>query len=309
MNTDEHRLMKAGVLHLCLSVFICGSVFVTGCQPKNPPAKPVYTGPTEPLVDVVAAVNQNNGRLPTLWAEVGRMTASYSDDRGKRHNETLTGGNLLYRGPRNVRLLGSHTLGGQVLDLGSSEERYWLSIKSPGPDTAWWGRFANLGKPCSQPIPIRPDLLLEVLGISTIETDLTQLPAPVMRYNSDRDAYMLVWVTQLQDRWVATREVWYDRQTKRPTLVNLFDADGRVTLRAYLTRHEPVEIANLPREQWPVVAREYDLRFPETGSTLRLQLGQVKLSNRGAPGAATFNFQPDRAGVSKVIQLDEACGP
>ena len=43
---------------------------------------------------------------------------------------------------------------------------------------------------------------------------------------------------------------------------------------------------------------------------LNLRLGQVKLKNKGAPSQATFNFSPDarRLGVSKVIQLDEACG-
>jgi hypothetical protein len=302
--------MKNATAYLRASAFICGLiVLVVGCGPKTPPARKAYTGPTESLAEVVAAVNENNSRLPTFWAEVAKMTASYVDDRGKRQNETLDGGNLLYRGPRNVRLLGSKTLVGPILDLGNNEETYWLSIKSPGPDTAWWGHFENLGKPCSQPIPIRPDLLMEVLGISILETDLTRLPAPILRFNSDEDAYMLLWTSKLPDRWVATREVWYDRQSYRPKLVNLFDADGRVVLRAYLMNHKPVELANTPRDQWPVVATEYDLRFPETGSTLRLRLGQVKLSNKGAPSARTFNFQPDRAGVSKVIQLDEACGP
>jgi hypothetical protein len=79
-----------------------------------------------------------------------------------------------------------------------------------------------------------------------------------------------------------------------------------------LTKHEPVEIPNVSKSDWPSVATEYDLFFPDPngGSRLYLRLGAVKLRNRGAPSGASFNFSPDaaRLGVSKVIQLDESCG-
>ncbi|MEA2736001.1 MAG: hypothetical protein QOE14_2452, partial [Humisphaera sp.] len=229
----------------------------------------------------------------------------------KHQDEKLDGGNLLYRQqPRSLRLDGNKIVLGNVMQLGSNEEFYWLAIKE-GPDTAWWGRQMHVGKECSQPIPIQPAMLMEVLGITTFNSNFVEPPAPVMRFNNDQDAYTFIWIAPAGDRFVATREVWYDRATKRPKLVVLYGDEGRVILRAYLAGHKPVEIENAPREQWPTVATEYDLFFPETGAKLNLRLGQVKLKNRGAPSQATFNFTPDarRLGVSKVIQLDEACGP
>ena len=302
--------MKVRFFHLCLSVFICVSFFM-GCCPKPQPTTKGDFAPTEPMADVVAAINRNNSRLPTLWAEIGRVRAQFTDDNGRPTDETLDGGVLLYRQePRSVRLVGNKLIVGQVLDLGSNEDVYWLSVKE-GPDTAWWGHYENLGKPCSKPLPIRPDLLFEVLGISLFNPDLAALPAPVMRFNHDTGSYMFVWVTQFDDRWVATREVWYDRTHMRPTHVILYDVNGRVTLRAFLGDHKPVEVAGVPREQWPSVASEYDLFFPENKSKLTMRLGTIKLQNRGAPSQASFNFNPDarRLGVSKLIQLDEACGP
>jgi hypothetical protein len=158
---------------------------------------------------------------------------------------------------------------------------------------------------------MQPALLMEVLGVTAFETNFAAPPAPVMRFNNDADAYTFIWIVPAGDRFVATREVWYDRATKRPKLVVLYDFNGRVTLRAYLMNHQPVQMENLPREQWPSVATEYDLFFPDTGAKLNLRLDTVKLKNKGAPSQATFNFTPDarRLGVSKVIQLDEACGP
>jgi hypothetical protein len=239
------------------------------------------------------------------------MRAQFTDDNGKRHDETLDGGNLLYRQqPRSLRLNGNKLVVGNVLELGSNEDVYWLAIKE-GPDTGWWGRHENIGAECSQPIPIQPNMLMEVLGLTAFNPNLAEAPAPVMRFNNDADAYTFIWVAPAGDRFVAIREVWYDRKTKLPKLVVLYDAHGRVTLRAYLSDHKPVEIDNVPREQWPLVAGEYDLFFPETGAKLNLRLGQLKLKNKGAPSQATFNFTPDarRLGVSNLIQLDEACGP
>ena len=282
-----------------------------GCHPKAESNRTIYLGPTESMDDVVVAINENNARLPTLWADIRDIRVQFTDDNGEHQDEKLDGGNLLYRQqPRSLRLTGDKLVLGNVLQLGSNEDVYWLAIKQ-GPDTAWWGRQQNVGKKCSQPIPIQPAMLMEVLGITTFNRDFAEPPMPVMRFNNDQDAYTFIWVAPAGDRYVATREVWYDRKTKNPKLVVLYGNEGRVILRAYLANHKPVEIENTPRERWPSVASEYDLFFPETGAKLNLRLGQVKLKNRGAPSQATFNFTPDarRLGVSKVIQLDEACGP
>jgi hypothetical protein len=296
------RAFPFSIFHIPFAIFI-----LYGCGPKQPEKKAPYIGPTESIYDVVEAVNKNNRRLPTLWANVSEMDASIVDDSGKRHDEVLSGG-LLYRAPREVLLKGSKDVVGEVVQIGSNTDTYWLTAKSPGPDTAWWGRYKYLGSPCVKPIPIRPDLVLEVLGISTINEDFNALPAPVMRFNNDADAYMLTWNSKLPDRWVAVKEVWYDRQTKRPMLVLLFDVDGRVLLRAKLSQHKPVELPDGDKATWPTVATRYELFFPDSGSKLRLQLDDVKLSRKGAPNDASFRFSPQRAGVAKVIQLDEDCG-
>ena len=287
-------------------MFICGSVLI-GCV-KPPPRKPIFTGPTETTSEVVQAINTNNRKLPTLFASIRELEASIVDDRGKRHNEVM-GGRLLYRSPNEVLLIGNKPVAGDVVTLGSNEEQYWLVAKAPGPDTTWWGWYRHLGKPCAQPIPMRPDLVLEVLGITTINEDFNQLPAPVMRYNNDADAYMFIWNAKLPDRWIAVKEIWYDRQTKRPTRIALFDAHGRPVLHAFLSKHKPVALDDVAESAWPVVPGEYRLFFPDTGSRLRMELGDVALTGGRikAPNDRTFRFNPGSTGVSKVIQLDEAC--
>lgn len=266
-----------------------------------------YSGPTEPIAQVISDINTNNGELPTLWAR-HYFEATIVDDKKQSHFVNGDGA-LLFRRPQHMLLVGTKPGAGRVFEIGSTPENYWLKIV-PEVDTTWWGKYENLGKPCVQKVPIAPDQVFEVLGVSTFNTDLTQLPAPVMRFNNDADAYMFVWVARLPDRYAAMKEVWYDRQTKLPKLVILFDENGRVQLRAYLSKHQPVEVPDVPRERWPKVATNYDLYFPETGTKMRFELSDMTLDKNGVPSRKGIVFPgatPEEAGTAKVIQLDAPC--
>ena len=293
----------------CYAVILCA--LLLGCAHNNRRVRDPYTGPTLSMYEAVQKINANNRRLPTLNV-TQEMDVSIVDPQTKKVDNAQLSGALLYRQGRDLLILATKTGAGRVFELGSNRDTYWMSVKV-GPDTTWWGRYENLGKPCAQEIPIRPDLIQQVLGIATIGEDFNQLPAPTMRFNNDADAYMFVWNGKLPDRWVAVREVWYDRQTLLPRLVLLFDANGRVVLRAYLSEHRKVKLENVPESQWPQVATEYRLYFPDSGSKLSLHFTDVALSqplrSRQVPDDRSFHFDPERTYTSKVIQLDEACGP
>src|SRR5438552_7872526 len=173
-----------------------------GCRHVQQTQRDVYTGPTLTMSELVNRINANNQKIPTLWAR-HEMEAAIVDEKKDVHNELMSG-ELLYRADREMLLVGRKDPIGRVFELGSNADVYWMSIKV-GPDTAWWGRYRNLGKPCSEPIAIRPDLIMQVLGVATISRNLLEQPAPVMRFNPDTDSYMVVWNAQQIDRWVAIK--------------------------------------------------------------------------------------------------------
>lgn len=281
-------------------------VLVTGCCPR--PARVVnrgeYRGPTKPLAVVVDRVNRNNQQLPTLWGRF-RFTADVVQDGKSRR---LDGdGNLLYANPSNLAMKLTHPAAGTVLEMGVNPEQYW--VIDPREDTMWWGRTPNAGKPCARAVPIRPDLIAAVLAVGAVETDLARLPAPVMRFDYERDAYVVVWVAPEYEtppaRYVAQREVWYDRATLRPTQVRLYDVDGRVLVKADLSNHAKVDDTD-----GAVVARRLDLLLPDSGSAMTIDLTQVKLTSNGRPREGSFAMpDPSTAGARKVQQVDEECGP
>ena len=279
------------------------ALLLTGCVPPKPAVRLAYFGPTESMAAVAAAVNANNTRIPSLYALLSYRAQIV--DPQNHHTTTVSGdGTLLFRRPRGLLLRGKEAIAGEIFAIGSNDSEFWLKIGGEV-DTTWWGHYANLGKPGCQPMPIRPDLVLEVLGITTFNADLLQEPAPTLRFNNDSDAYMFDWNVRGPDRWITQKEIWYDRVTKLPELVLLFDDDGRVVLRAKLSQHLPLPITDLPREQWPKVASRYDLFFPDNGSTLTFTFndGDLAISRRGYPKPFSFR-RPDPSGSRTDVQVD-----
>jgi hypothetical protein len=253
------------------------------------------------MAQVVQDINANNAKIKTLRA-AHSFQATLVDEKGKSH--TFSGdGYLLFAKPDNLLL----TAGNSILkffEVGSNDKQYWFTAFPDEVSTQWFGDKERLTDAAARQIPIRPDLILEVLGVSTIDTDFLTPPVPVMRFNNDADAYMFTWNRPLTNRWIAEKEVWYDRKTRLPRLVLLFDANGRILLRAYLTDPKPVKNTG-----GAMIASRYDLFFPENKSHMNfritdspeipdtIQKGRIKI-----PNPASFAF-PEEPGVKKQIEI------
>jgi hypothetical protein len=282
-------LLATGYWLLCLP----------GCAPKAvPPAG--YFGPTLPMKEVVEGINANNIAISSLWSR-HYFEATIVDEKQKSH--FVNGeGVLLYRSPNEMRIVGTKDIAGTIFEIGTTAERYWVMVV-PELDTMWWGEYGRLDRLPPKRIPIRPDLILQVLGVSAVDADFLKEPAPVMRFNNDADAYMFVWNTRGKDRWIAQKEIWYDRATLLPKVVLLFDADGRIVLRAYLSKHRGVKVNGLAEGSGPKIATEYQLFFPDTKTHMSFELRDMALRHNGVPNANSIRF-PREPEVSKVIQVD-----
>ncbi len=285
------------------------AVASAGCQnmgaaANGRPVRGPYYGDTKTIRQLVEAINTNNQKLPTLWAS-HYYEATIVDDQHKPH--FVNGdGVLLYRAPDDFRLHGSKELIGTVFDMGTTSTDYWLQVV-PDVNTLWYGNFADLTDEAlaNHQIPIQPDMILQVLGIETVETNFNEPPVPTLRFNNDARAYMMVWNAKVPDRWVAQREVWYDVDSLWPIYVFLFDANGRVVLRAKLSEHRQVEVPNVAKKDWPWMAGKYSLFFPENGSKMELTINEVMLQkgqgSRAVPNDSSF--RRPAAGDAQEIRI------
>jgi hypothetical protein len=298
--------------HPFIAIVCLGSIlFLSGCSNCAKQSATALEDRLNPpnlltLNQLVSAINANNQRITSLWA-----TLNYSatiNDHGQVHSVTSDDGVLLYRQPDNFRLVGKQALVGTVFDLGSNESQYWLQVV-PGTNRMWWGTYADLARVnASQlPIPIRPHLVMEVLGIEPIDTDFNALPAPTLRYDNSADSYVLLFIIRAPDRWLAEKEIWYDRQTLRPRWVVLYDVTGKPVLKADLSHDVKVRVPDQPGDRWPVMAGDYKLFFPDSGSRMEFTLKDVRLYTKPGrvqiPNAASFKL-PDTQGTDiRAIQI------
>jgi len=298
---------------LPLAMLVGLALASAGCPPAQPPVPKGYFGPTISPQEVVNSVNANNDRIATIWAAGDFEAEIHSDPQHREKSDFLNGELvLLYRAPNQILLVGKKDVAGRIFEIGSNGDAYWMTARGQT-DTCWWGRYATIANLDPKAIPIRPDLLLDVLGVGPIDSDMLRQPVPVMRFNNDADAYMMVWSLQSPQYWLAEREIWYDRQTFLPRLVNLFDANGRVVLSAYLSDHLPLggsadsaTPATGPSAQAPPsVATSFRLFFPDTGTRLTFHLNKLKPTNNGIPNDHSFRFDPDLAGVGHVVRVDQ----
>jgi hypothetical protein len=275
---------------------------LAGCGPKAPP---VYIGATEPMSVVVEKINQNNRPLPTLYAR-HYFEGTLVDPQSKKEQFINTSGDLFVRKPGELLLRGRKDPGIKIFEMGSTADIFWLTAHE-GPKKQWWGHYRNLGKPCvKENLPIRPDLIGEVLGVGDISTNFGEPPFPIMQFHNEGDCYMLTWVAKQPDRWIAQKSIWYNRERYLPVKVLLYDENGRVVLRANLSEHQPVKIEGVAAEKWPKVATNYDLFFPDSRSKMSIKLSDMSLTTKnGHPKAGTIRFQED-PDVTPV-QVDADC--
>lgn len=277
-------------------------LWMAGC---NGSARTTATGvdlaSTLTLAELTEEVNRNNRAITSLWAS-GYFEASLREER--EGPVTSVNGDLTLMYLADDRLLiRAKKPGIDVFELGSNGETFWLAL--PTENLLYIGSFANLDPEATARLPVRPDLVLEVLGVTPLPSDLLAPPVPMLRYNPDNSAYMLTFAEPLDGgahpRWQVVKEAWYDRETLLPSNIILFDRDGRPVLRAYLRNHQEIDVSGGTN---PVTATRYDLYFPQTGSTMRIDLDrELLLKRRGFPREQSFRV-PDRSRFEQVHDLD-----
>jgi hypothetical protein len=285
-------------ISVLFSLAIC-MLMSAGCIQKTRPMREPYFGPTEGLATVLQQIHARNASIDSLRC-AGTFSAEIIDPQTKDRTTGDGDVTLLYQPRRNVRLVGK-VIGTTVFDIASNDERYWLILPEKT-DTMWWGYHRLISTRQAAQLPVRPDLIAQVMGVAAPDIDLLNEPTPLLRFNNDQDCYMITWHVTLSDRAAVQKEVWYDRVTLQPRVVVLFDGDGRVTLRAYLSKPAVVSGFDSP----VMLASRYDLFFPDSGSRFVIELADLERTRNGAPSVRSFQFPgDDRAGVSKVIQIDE----
>ena len=290
------------------------ALLLSGCRVAPTATRAVSLADVPTLPQLVAAVNANNERLPSLWARGSLDAVLYEEPGG---GGTYLNGTVyaLHLKPDRLLLKAEKDVAGTLFELGTDGEKLWAWI--PRERTAYVGTVGDLDPRAAAELPLRPDLVLQVLGVGLIPTDLTAFPAPLLEVDPDNRLLMLRFAEPAalgEPRLKVSKQVWYDFPSEPgglplPRKVILSDDDGRAVLVATLAGHEPVG-----GEGGPVVATRFRLFFPPTGSKMRIDLDALEFKRGRGPRAVpnargTFRFDPERRGAERVVDLTDPSRP
>jgi len=276
-----------------------GLALLTGCVAKAPPA----ALPLHPvsLAEVMRRVDDNNRQIRFAYkAGRVRLTGRFADEAGRLHRVDLEGG-LLYRKPRDL-YLDLHHLLTPVLRVGSNDKRYWmwllLDIKQ-----MLWGKYEHLDQPDIRSFALRPDQVIEALGVNELPVAAAGLIGPLRR--TERDRNVLTYFRASADGGHhIDREYYLDRRW--PFLIRRLvvrGAVGQVVLDVHLDDYKPIAGG-------PLSAKTIRLSWPENDAHLQLDLARRSLPAPDRVKERAFAFPADPPiPPARVVQIDQQYDP
>jgi len=173
----------------------------------------------------------------------------------------------------------------------------------------WWLPQGSGASVDPAMVPVRPDLVADVLGVGDWVADVSRYPAPVVVYDPARDAYRVTMVEPVAAEGregqraaqglIARREVFADRLTLMIQRIVFYGADGRPVVEADLSKW-----AGVAGTAGGFAPMDIVLSLPLSRATMRFALRDVAATRNGFPADRSFAF-PAEPGVSKVIRLDQ----
>lgn len=196
--------------------------------------------PPEPWDVVLERVNANSRKMDFLLRAIpanaaGRLTL----DDGRQETFDLPA-KLLFRKPRGLFLQLEHALFGKI-EIGSNDEEFWTWIQFDEP-RYWWGRHDLIASGTATDMPIRPDHLVDVLGLSDLPEQTGGPLGPIPWLGSNRYELNFLGRDPVTEQLYYTRSVDIDR--REPFLIRevvYFRRDGRPYLTADLNDYRPID--------------------------------------------------------------------
>jgi hypothetical protein len=179
-----------------------------------------------PMNEAIGVVNANQRRITTGLKASGGARGFFTDDSGKKRHFDLDA-RLQVVLPTHMRFVMKSVLGGDELEVGMNDDKWWLVVQRPQ-DTYIEGRRGDPGVTLSGAVPLRAEQLMESLGLSPLNAS-GAAQRIVDNYQQ------ILFVSHAGDRNELVKEYWLDRY--EPWLVRRVvfrDDEGRTLLTSEL---------------------------------------------------------------------------
>ncbi|NIA20736.1 MAG: hypothetical protein GWP05_01940 [Anaerolineaceae bacterium] len=283
------RLMLSGAMAACL-------VGLAGCKPDLQPQEFLSRR------DVLAIYNARAAAITRLWSKcrievrMPKFNADPADPRVTGYDTYSADGHFVFTKPRNLFLQGKAPFVGPVFGLHSNDRDYWFWVK-PKDSVEYRGRY---GGPGQDKLFLRPDRLLEALGLFAVPAD----GRAMFRRDDEADVIQVLAKSPPQNdlgqgfsSLYVAKEIHLDRFKHDPVEVRLLSPSGDPLVISQLEDYREIDGRRVPtrltfRFLFAVPAR--------SEATVTLKLKRVSLTKEINPRLFVYNPSP----VEHFVDLD-----
>ncbi len=254
---DGYR--RHGWWFVLLGMFGLCEAGCSGMMPQLVAPEPRVLPRSPTLEQVIQVVNRNSSQIQSF---------STTDASLSGPGLPSLRADVAFQRPRRFRLRASMVLTGPELDLGSNDELFWFWVKRGQPPGVYYCRHDRFATSrARQMIPVDPQMLIEALGV--VEFDPAEshqgpfslrgnrLEIRSVRQTAEGPAMKLT-IIDASRGWVLQQHV--------------YDAQGRLIVRAVASRHRRDPLSNLVM---PTVVK---LDSPGNQFSMRIDLGHVQIN-------------------------------
>lgn len=279
---------------LLLAMLLAG---VAGCPPNGGLSQ--FEEPL-PMNAVIERVNDNNRKMNfLLWGRISSATGKWrrGPDESAQSTSFDMKGVLLYRKPRDMYFRLEQTLAGK-LEAGSNTREFWVWERAKD-SRYWWGEHRWLRDSEDVDLPIRPDVLLDVLGVGDLPCETTGPRGPVLWVVEAE--YQLVFLDVDETGQSYITKVM-DVGRRPPYLIDSvrhFNRDGVPTMLVGLSDYRKVEGSEV------LAPRRIEMRSLENENQMTLQFSEMKRYEQA--GVESYFISPMQRGdrnLSHVRRVD-----
>ncbi len=268
---------------------------VAGCPPGEGGLGP-FEEPL-PIGAVVERVNLNSQRMDFLLRAVnGSAVGKWQ--RGPDGSATSFDmkAHLLYRKPRDLYLRMEHTLNARI-EAGSNNREFWVWERL-NDNRYYWGEHEWLANSRQADLPIRPDVLLDVLGVGDLPTDTTGSEGPVL-WVAEK-CYQLVFLSYDDEGQGYIGKVM-EIGRREPYLVDrilYFNPDGRPIMEVLLSEYKPIKDSDV------LAPRKIEMRSLENDNRMTLRFPSMERSDQPADALFVSPMQKGSRELGSVRRVD-----
>jgi hypothetical protein len=248
------------------------------------------------LPDAVELINANHRLLnSTLKAVGGHARGQIVDTDGKVRHFDLDAA-LLVKPPRCLRLDLKALLESQLV-FGSNATKYW--VVQPAADALSYGRHDARLVPRAGDLIIRPDLLVEALGLNPLPTDTLGDAGPIQRITPEYQQLLFLAYEESGQGYIA-KEYWISRRDPQLVTRIIFrDPSGQVALDSQIGNYR----RSGPDE--PLLPRHIRMSVPASRCWLEFTTWNWKPMAEVSADHPAFAFPLERGETfERIVDLD-----